>query len=67
MDDNFDELVIDLRANTDRFNADLEGLRSTLDHSLIGGFDRAGSGELSSRSVSTVEPRGSRREPSEAT
>ncbi len=43
MDDNFDELVIDLRANTDRFNADLEGLRSTLDHSLIGGFDRAGS------------------------
>lgn len=43
MDDNFDELVIDLRANTDRFNADLEGLRSTLDQSLIGGFDRAGS------------------------
>lgn len=43
MDDNFDELVIDLRANTDRFNADIEGLRSTLDHSLIDGFDRAGS------------------------
>ena len=43
MDDNFDELVIDLRANTDGFNAEIEGLRSTLDHSLIGGFDRAGS------------------------
>ena len=43
MDDNFDELVIDLRANTDGFNADIEGLRSALDHSLIGGFDRAGS------------------------
>lgn len=43
MDDNFDELVIDLRANTDGFNADLEGLRSTLDNSLIGGLDRAGS------------------------
>ena len=43
MDDDCDELVIDLRANTDGFNADIEGLRNTLDHSLIGGFDRAGS------------------------
>lgn len=42
MDDNLDELVIDLRANTDRFAADLESVRSTLDTSLLGGLDKVG-------------------------
>lgn len=43
MDDNFDELVIDVRATTDGFNADLKSMRGTLDNSLLDGFGRAGS------------------------
>ena len=43
MDDNFEQLVIDVRATTDGFNADLENMRGALDTSLIDGFDRAGS------------------------
>jgi phage-related minor tail protein len=42
MDDNLDELVIDVRASTDRFAADLEGIRSSVDRSLLSGLDRAG-------------------------
>lgn len=42
MSDTFDELVIDLRANTDAFAADLEAVRGSIDGSLIDGFDRAG-------------------------
>lgn len=42
MDNNFDELVIDVRARTDGFAADLEGVRRTLDSSLLDGFSRAG-------------------------
>lgn len=42
MDDNFDELVIDVRATTDGFNADLENMRGALDSSLLDGFSRAG-------------------------
>lgn len=42
MTDTFDELVIDLRANTDAFAADLEAVRGSVDGSLIDGFDRAG-------------------------
>ena len=42
MEDSFDELVIDVRANTQKFAADLESIRSTVDVSLIGGLDRAG-------------------------
>lgn len=42
MDNNFDELVIDVRARTDGFSADLEGVRRTLDSSLLDGFSRAG-------------------------
>lgn len=43
MDDNFEELVIEVRATTDSFHADLETMRSDVDSTLIGGFDRAGS------------------------
>lgn len=43
MDDYFDELVIDVRATTDSFSADLEGVRGAVDSSLINSFDRAGS------------------------
>jgi hypothetical protein len=43
MDDNFEELVIDVRAATDGFNADLESLRGSVDRSLVGSFDKAGS------------------------
>ena len=42
MDDSFDELVIDVRATTDGFAADLEGVRGTIDSSLLDGFSRAG-------------------------
>jgi len=42
MDDNFDTLVIDVRANTQGFAADLEGIRSSVDSSLLDGFSKAG-------------------------
>jgi hypothetical protein len=42
MTDNFEELVIDVRARTDGFATDLEALRRSLDTSLLDGFGRAG-------------------------
>jgi len=42
MTDNFDELVIDVRASTDGFAADVEAMRRTLDGGLLDGFSRAG-------------------------
>jgi phage-related minor tail protein len=42
MNDNFDELVIDVRARTDGFASDVEAMRRTLDGSLTDGFGRAG-------------------------
>lgn len=42
MDDNFEELVIDVRATTDGFSADLETMRGALDTTLLDGFGRAG-------------------------
>jgi hypothetical protein len=42
MDDNFEELLIDVRATTDGFTADLETMRGALDTSLLDGFGRAG-------------------------
>jgi phage-related minor tail protein len=42
MDDNFEELVIDVRASTDGFAADVEKMRRSLDTSLLDGFGRAG-------------------------
>ncbi|BDI59638.1 tail tape measure protein [Qipengyuania nanhaisediminis] len=43
MDDNFEELVIEVRASTERFNADIDSMRTTLDNSLVEGFGKAGS------------------------
>ena len=55
MTDNFEDLVIDVRARTDGFAGDLEGMRRSLDTSLIDGFGRAGNvlerGLLSALSV----------------
>ncbi|MET4131703.1 phage-related minor tail protein [Porphyrobacter sp. MBR-155] len=42
MNDNFEELVIDVRARTDGFTTDLETMRRSLDTSLLDGFGRAG-------------------------
>lgn len=42
MNDNFEELVIDVRARTDGFATDLETMRRSLDTSLVDGFGRAG-------------------------
>jgi hypothetical protein len=42
MNDNFEELVIDVRARTDGFATDLEAMRRSLDTSLLDGFGRAG-------------------------
>jgi hypothetical protein len=42
MTDNFEELVIDVRASTDGFASDVDAMRRTLDGSLIDGFSRAG-------------------------
>lgn len=42
MDPNFEELVIDVRASTQGFNADLESMRGALDNSLLDGFGKAG-------------------------
>ncbi len=57
MDDGFEELVIDVRATTDGFNADLEAMRGALDTSLLDGFDRAGS--VLERGLSSALRRGS--------
>ncbi|MEM6475412.1 MAG: tail tape measure protein [Pseudomonadota bacterium] len=57
MDDSFEELVIDVRATTEGFTADLETMRSSLDTSLIGGFNRAGS--VLERSLTSAIRRGS--------
>jgi phage-related minor tail protein len=42
MNDNFEELVVDVRAKTDGFASDLETMRRSLDGSLTDGFSRAG-------------------------
>jgi phage-related minor tail protein len=42
MTENFDELVIDVRARTDGFASDVEAMRRSLDGSLVDGFSRAG-------------------------
>lgn len=42
MQDKFDELVIDVRANTAGFAADVETMRRSVDGGLIDGFGRAG-------------------------
>lgn len=42
MNDNFDQLVIDVRARTDGFANDVEAMRRSLDTTLVDGFGRAG-------------------------
>lgn len=42
MTDNFDQLVIDVRARTDGFATDVEAMRRSLDTSLVDGFGQAG-------------------------
>lgn len=42
MDNNFEELVVDVRARTDGFASDVEAMRRSLDGSLTNGFGRAG-------------------------
>jgi len=42
MDDNFDKLVIDVRASTDGFAADLESIGNTVDSTLLDSFGKAG-------------------------
>ncbi|WP_285712578.1 tail tape measure protein [Erythrobacter oryzae] len=42
MDNNFEELVVDVRAKTDGFASDVEAMRRSLDGSLTDGFGRAG-------------------------
>lgn len=42
MNENFEELVVDVRAKTDGFASDLETIRRSLDGSLTDGFSRAG-------------------------
>ncbi|WP_114521034.1 phage tail tape measure protein [Altererythrobacter sp. ZODW24] len=42
MDDPIDELLIDVRANTRGFAADLTEMRGTFDSTLLGGFEKAG-------------------------
>lgn len=43
MDETIDELVIDVRATTDGFAADMAQMRGALDSTLTTGFERAGS------------------------
>jgi len=42
MDDELDELIIEVRAETSAFQADIEGMRAAVDSSLLDGFSRAG-------------------------
>jgi len=41
MDDNFDELVVDIRASTQNFAADMEDVRSSIDGSLVDAFNKS--------------------------
>lgn len=43
MDNEIETLLIDVRANTNGFRADVEAMRGTLDTSLVTGFEQAGS------------------------
>lgn len=42
MDETVETLMVDVRASTSGFRADVEAMRSTLDTSLVDGFSRAG-------------------------
>ncbi len=57
MDDNLEELVIDVRASTQGFAADLQTIRGTVDSSLLDGFSKAG--DTLERGLVTALRRGS--------
>lgn len=42
MDDEIDELIVAVRADTQGFAADMRAMRSEFDTTVLGGFDRAG-------------------------
>ena len=42
MDDEIEELIVAVRADTQAFGADMLAMRSTFDATLLDGFDRAG-------------------------
>ena len=42
MDDQIDTLMVNVRASTDGFRADIDTMRGTLDRGLVDGFERAG-------------------------
>lgn len=42
MDEDIETLIVDVRANTSSFRSDIESMRATLDTSLVGGFEKAG-------------------------
>jgi phage-related minor tail protein len=42
MDDELEALLVEVRANTDGFKADLEGMRSAFDATIVDGFAQAG-------------------------
>lgn len=42
MEDPIETLMVDVRANTQGFRADVDAMRSTMDRGLVDGFERAG-------------------------
>jgi len=42
MDDEIESLLIDVRANTQGFQSDIEAMRGSFDTTLLGGFEQAG-------------------------
>ena len=57
MDDEIETLLVDVRASTSGFKADMEGLRSNVDTTLVDGFARAGN--VLERGLLTAIRRGS--------
>jgi hypothetical protein len=57
MDDNLDTLLIDVRASTQGFQADIEAMRGAVDTTLGGGFAKAG--EVLERGLLSAIRRGS--------
>lgn len=56
MDDEIETLMIDVRAATDGFRADVDGMRGMLDRQLVDGFARAG--DVLERGLATALRRG---------
>ncbi|MFC3101536.1 tail tape measure protein [Altererythrobacter lauratis] len=42
MEDSIETLMVDVRANTQGFRADVDAMRTTMDRGLVDGFERAG-------------------------